>query len=352
MSRLCHTFHPIACALLCAGEREVLTSGSVTFDVAVPEEMGANTLEKLYYTLAGVLLCLLAVSSWLYLNKRSGKKKRSNNDNNDDEGEDKSCRFYMNVFVLNKQDVIKEKVKSKFGNFKYLGSAVAAVAGRVVTDERFTNALYEKMSCIIPERLREELGVESSVDLEYSIKSYFVISVDIKTADARVLVKKRGGEKHLKIYDRLISSLFGHIMQQSLSDQLVGIIGDKLVERLPEKLTERLKDGGGVDVEAVAKSEAEQARYFFTAVKLISKSNVCSPEIVGEVSTNEAFSNNNEVDTNMKYNDDDSDGVYVTNTDTVPDNTTLDEAKQSTMKEKKSGWYPGKFINKFTKGKK
>lgn len=304
--------------------------------------MGANVMEKLYYTLGGIILCLVAIVSWMFLINKSGKKRRSN----DNEDEDKSCRFYINVFVLNKREVIKEKVKSKFGSFKYLGNAVAMVAGKLVTDEKFSKILYEKMSVIIPEKLREELGVDSSVELEYSNKSYFVVSVDIKAADARFLVKMKGGEQHLKVYDNLVTHLFGNMVHQRLSDQLVGIIGEKLIEKIPERVIERMKDGGGVDVEAVAKSESEQARYFFTAMKLISKSNTSSPEIVGEVSTSVSSVVENKGDTNVTYNDNESDGVYVTSKDGLPDNTHNEET--AAAQEKKSGWYPGKYMRKFT----
>ncbi len=317
--------------------------------------MGANVVEKIYFTLGGIFLCIVAIISWLLLNK-SGRKRGTNN--NDEK--DISCRFYINVFVLNKQEVIKEKVKSKFRNFKYLGNALAAVAGRMVTDEKFSNVLYDKLCVIIPEKLREELGVESSVELEYSNKSYFVISVDIKAADARFLVQKKGSEKYLRIYDNMISSLFGDILEQRLSDQLVGIIGEKLVEKIPEKIIERMKDGAGIDVEAVAKSEGEQARYFFAVINLIAKSNASTPEIMGQVSTSipNNDTTNRDDDTNITYNgngddNDNDDGVYVTRKDSVPE-AAIGEQKDgySEKNRKKSGWFPGKYIQKFTKSNK
>ena len=314
--------------------------------------MGANLLEKLYYVTAGIFLCFLGIASWLYLNNKSSRKRKGIGSDPD---HSKSCRFYLNIFVLNKEEVIKEKVRNKFGNFKYIGKAVAAVAGRMVTDEKFSQGLYEKMSTIIPEKLQEELGIESLVELEYSVKSYFVISVDIKAADARVLVKKKGSEKQLKIYDSLVNNLFSSsIMQQQLSDQLVGIIGDKLVEKLPEKMTERLKDGGGVDVEVVAKSEAEQSRYFFTVMKLLLKTNANTPGIMGEISTNSNIGKeegDEEEDTNITYNDNESDGVYVADSNVHTDTNTSESQNQEKGKSSNSSWYPGKFLKKLTKAK-
>jgi hypothetical protein len=52
----------------------------------------------------------------------------------------------------------------------------------------------------------------------------------------------------------------------------VSVIGEKLLEQLPIKITERMKEAAGLEVEVFARSEADQARFLFSALKQLASS--------------------------------------------------------------------------------
>ena len=110
---------------------------------------------------------------------------------------------------MNKSEVIKSKVQSKFKNFKLLGKIAGKIAGRMVTDKQFIQKISDKISLIIPERLQEDIGVVSEVELAFQHESYMVMSVSILSADARKVIEKKGGSEKLKKFDQFMDVLGG-----------------------------------------------------------------------------------------------------------------------------------------------
>lgn len=110
---------------------------------------------------------------------------------------------------MNKSEVIKEKVKLKFKNFKFIGKLAGSIADRMVTDKIFIERIASKLMIAIPEKLNETIGVVAEVDLVFQYESFMVVSVDILSADARKIIERKGGDEKLKTFDKFMSFVGG-----------------------------------------------------------------------------------------------------------------------------------------------
>ena len=324
----------------------------------------ATLAEIFYYVFTGAVGALTVI---IFLLKQysSIQKKRRKSASADDPSKG-AVRFYLNVFVLNKKEVIKSKVQEKFGKFKILGRLAGGLAGNLVTDDAFVDKLCAQLSNIIPERLKEQIGVDAEVGVVYKIRSYFVIVVDVHHADARAIIKRKGGEQKLEIFDRIMNFAgIGEILEKPLSDQFVAVVGDRLIDELPEKMTQRLKEAAGVEVEVVARSEGDQSNYFFAVVNQLNHSSSRSdtPVITGRVSIDydgDGWDNVGEEDakmpnqsSTMKVGVSEGKGTekeYAQGNNgeiaAYSSTAATDEVASKSTEKNKTSWYPGKYIRK------
>ena len=112
----------------------------------------------------------------------------------------------MNIFCLNKSQALKTVIKKKFSS-AVVGRLVGAMASRLVSDKAFMRVLGERIMLMVPERLNE-IGVTAQVDVAFSWESFLVVEIAILHADARKLIKKRGGKEKAEKFDKLMD-LFG-----------------------------------------------------------------------------------------------------------------------------------------------
>lgn len=199
---------------------------------------------------------------------------RKTNKKNFEELESKSIiKFYLNIFVLNKDEALKTVIQSKMANkSKFAIKLVTKLAKNLVTDEQFTSKVADRIKEAIPLKL-SDMGIKASVDIAYCYGSYVCMDIDVVTADARKVIEKRAGKDKLDNFDNILG-LFGMPqLNNTIDDTLAGIIGEKMQENLPNILREKMRDRVGLQVKVVACSEAEQGTFFIRTLKELQEAN-------------------------------------------------------------------------------
>ena len=141
---------------------------------------------SLYFSIGAAF----SVYAFMMLNKYNKKKKKDiqrKQIGSDNVNED-SVKFYINIFLMNKSEMVRSKVESKLKNFRLLGAALGSLANKLITDKKLIDKIGAKLVVMIPEKLKEEIGAVSQVEVVYQEDSYFCVSIDILSADARKLI--------------------------------------------------------------------------------------------------------------------------------------------------------------------
>lgn len=214
----------------------------------------------------GVFWLLLGVVISLYVILIMRKKNKSKERDNESES---IIKFYLNIFILNKNDAIKNIVKQKVSN-KMVASVVGKLAANRMSDDAFAENMGKKMSELIPAKL-EEVGITAVADISYQQGAYLCVKVDIVKADARKLIAKRGGKEQLAKFNYFMDLVGIPQLNDSIDNSLASIIGEKMQSKLPIGLRDRMQEKAGLDVKVVACSEEEQASFLLLTLKELNK---------------------------------------------------------------------------------
>jgi hypothetical protein len=178
--------------------------------------------------------------------------------------------FFLNVIVLNKDEVVASKVGEKMG-FGFAGRAATKLAQRVVKDERVCKEVATGLIVKLPKVL-SDLGIDLELTQRYLSGPLIVFQCEIREVDGLALVTKAKGAEAARHFQSMTAA-FEHFGIEAGLQQVRHALFVKSREALMEKLAvllpERLLDAAGVQTDVVCKSEAAEAEWFFTFVEIL-----------------------------------------------------------------------------------
>mmetsp|Transcript_16182 Transcript_16182/g.24540 ORF Transcript_16182/g.24540 Transcript_16182/m.24540 type:complete len:231 (+) Transcript_16182:151-843(+) len=180
--------------------------------------------------------------------------------------------MYLNVLVLNREEVIQKQVKEKVRakqikllrdrpGPKLLRNLAGSLAGKVVTDEKFSAKMGKNLSEKIPNQMAE-MGITATAELLYVSGPYLVVVIHLHDIDISQLVEKKSGEKQSKVVKKIMGVL-GKGAEDGLEKLLVKQMGEKLKVKLPKEMKEKMKNEKGLEISIEANGKEDQADYFF-----------------------------------------------------------------------------------------
>lgn len=216
--------------------------------------------------------CLIV--AWKHVQNLKQTKKK--------ESFDEFPTFFLNVLLLNKKEVIKNEVNKKVRKGMFgIGRRIAgSVASRVVSDQKFTQKIAEKIVIGIPPKFKFN-DIEATAQLQYVEKNYAVISVKIHSINSLVLIGKQvdGIGKtafHLgKVSTcETIFNWLGQLgvkkdVEYALSTSLKPIVEKKMVDVMGEQMMKKLQLSAGVDSVVEVKHAKDQPEYFYKFIKML-----------------------------------------------------------------------------------
>ena len=178
--------------------------------------------------------------------------------------------FFLNVVVLNKDEVVASKVGEKIG-FGFAGRAATKLAQRVVKDERVCKEVAAGLIDKLPKVL-SDLGIDLELTQRYLSGPLIVFQCEIKEVDGLALVMKAKGAEAARHFQSMTAAFehFGiEAGLQQVRHALFVKSREALMEKLAVQLPEKLLDAAGVQTDVVCNSEAAEAEWFFTFVEIL-----------------------------------------------------------------------------------
>jgi len=172
--------------------------------------------------------------------------------------------FYLNIRLLNKSEVISNKVAEKVGT-NVFARAAASVASRVVSDatvvSKFSDTLVEKIYVAV-----ESMGIECELIKRFAQGPMVCFKVCITSVDQMQLVLAAKGPEFASGFSTLLGSLSSLGLSETALPKIEIKIGEKVSlgmrtkfqELIPTKMLEQ-----GLEVEVKCCSVEEQAEVFF-----------------------------------------------------------------------------------------
>jgi hypothetical protein len=175
--------------------------------------------------------------------------------------------FYINIILLNKDEVIAAKVGGGKEKSSFFGKAASYAANKVIKDETVVAKISAGLVSNITEAVAD-MGIKVLMEVKFAKGPFVVIKAEVVEVDSHRLLLKTKGEEFGNSFKTLKQSM----VNMGLQDKLPGI-EEKVKEQvnegfitkfndiLPTKLAEQ-----GVLVEATVLHSQDQAEFFFDVV--------------------------------------------------------------------------------------
>lgn len=180
-------------------------------------------------------------------------------------------RFYLNIFFLNRKEIVENMVRSKVDRKKVLVRALAKrFAVKVVTDEKLISKVAQDLVVVIPTKL-ELQGIVSNASVVYQQGSFLCIEVNITAVDFLKITERQGSaEKADKIRQFLTSFGLPNLIT-FINTQLVRVAAKKVMTSLPSTIISKLQDKLTADLDVVCLNDAEQGPFLCQTLQSLNK---------------------------------------------------------------------------------
>lgn len=172
--------------------------------------------------------------------------------------------FFLNIILLNKDEIVKNKAAEKAGNSVF-GRAAAYTATKLVSSELVLGKISEKLMEGVKLAV-SEMGINASVQKSFQDGAYVVIRVQVNEIEKLKLLTKAKGADFSAAFEVLLHSLAQLGLESTASVQIDKKMKDHiqegLMKRFGETIPQKLAENGvSVDVEVV--NSEDQADYFY-----------------------------------------------------------------------------------------
>lgn len=171
----------------------------------------------------------------------------------------KAFKFYLNMNILNKNEVLNKTVQSKLSHRPVLSFIASRLATTMVTDEKFSDRLISRMKEKIPGQLLDR-GMVVELNAVFKKGSYVCFELCVLSVDVKKLITNKKELQYADIFQSYMN-LFGYNIEKSIDQLLVPVIGEKIKAQLPIILKEKMFEGAGLEVETETCSPAEQTEF-------------------------------------------------------------------------------------------
>jgi len=175
--------------------------------------------------------------------------------------------FYINITLLNKDEVVAEKVAERAGK-GFLGKAAAFAANKLVTEEK----VVQKFSELLVDRVEKavaEVGIEASVEIKYKQGPLVVVQMQVTEVDPLQLVLSAKGAEFASSFSTLLTAAENIGLKDKLYPQILERITSKVNEALMEKFEEMIPKKfaeQNIIVSCQSCSLSEEAEFLFAVL--------------------------------------------------------------------------------------
>lgn len=113
-------------------------------------------------------------------------------------------RFYMNVILFNKKEVVQAKVQAKIRN-SVLSKMASSIANNVISDEKVINSLAEQLIEKVESTVME-MGMQVELKKTFQRDNFVVLHVKVLEIDTLTLLVATKGEQYATLFSTMMVS--------------------------------------------------------------------------------------------------------------------------------------------------
>lgn len=172
--------------------------------------------------------------------------------------------FFLNIRLLNKEDLVAKTVQEKAGT-GFVGRVAAYAANKMVTDDKIITNLSDTLMDTIKKSV-QDMGIQMDVQKRFQQGSFVVIQFQVLDIELLKVLKVAKGEDFAQHFEAFLEAAKG----LGLGDTIVGKVYEKIYGSLNEGMLNKLSTlvptkmkEKGVEVEIEACTADREGLVFF-----------------------------------------------------------------------------------------
>lgn len=175
-------------------------------------------------------------------------------------------RIYLNLFFLNRKEVVENIIRSKISKSKPVTRALAKrLAVQILTDERLMERIGIQLTKNIPERL-DMMGIEAVAAVGYTQSAFLCIEVTLVKVDLARMVGAKGGPERIQKIQSLIDRFTTPSIVEVINQFFLSFLSKKLLTNLPSMIKEKLQFKMNAEIEVITCSEEHQGPFLIQTI--------------------------------------------------------------------------------------
>jgi hypothetical protein len=187
------------------------------------------------------------------------------------EEQGKSVKFYINIFFLDRKELLRNIVRSKVSRNRPFIRALAKRAAVALLNDAIVGKVAANLKAVIPENLGR-MGIKCSVNVIYTKSSFVCMEIDMTRVDIPTLISFNAGEAASSKIQNLLTRLSFPKLNEIINGFLLNFFVGKLMTKLPTQLKQKLQDKMYADVELIACSEEDLGPFLAQTLLQLNKS--------------------------------------------------------------------------------
>lgn len=192
---------------------------------------------------------------------------------------DSKCQpFYLNIVLLNKEEVVNSKVTERTGlrHGSLLSKAANFAANKLVKDEKILSTLSEKLIEGIHKAV-SDLNITASLENKFQQGSYVVIRVQVADFDTMSLILTAKGPEFASDFATLLVAVnhlgMADVVSHKVEDKITSMINEGMMKKFSDIIPSKLADRG-LHVECTTCTLEEQADFFYDTLMRLNEHKV------------------------------------------------------------------------------
>lgn len=237
--------------------------------------MSESVLSALYYFSFGISV---AVYLWILFTKpspvttatnSSGTSNNSNANKKENNNSNVMRRLYLNVFFLDRTEVIHTIIRSKVSKSRPLIRALAKRAAVVLLKKSIVEKVAAGLTKPLVERL-EAMGVKCAVNVAYAEASFACLEISFYNLDFHQFFVFNAGLQQADKITGLLDRFSLPAINEVLKKWMINFLYGKFMVQLPLTLKEKLYTKMNAEMEIIPCTEEEQSPFFIQTINQLS----------------------------------------------------------------------------------
>lgn len=172
--------------------------------------------------------------------------------------------FFLNILLLNKDEVVAKGVQEKTGTGLF-GKVAAFAANKVITDEKIITNLSSTLMDTIKKSI-EDMGIHIEVTKRFQHGPLVVIQFQVMDLELLKVIEVAKGKEFSANFQNLLSSAeqlgLGDVITGKVYEKIYATINESMIKKFGEMLPTKMREKG-VSVDCTASSHNDEALVFF-----------------------------------------------------------------------------------------